>query len=268
MLDNRNLMTIKKYEPIIGKRRLALLSDIDPKFTSKEISDLEIAKQLTSLVTIVKCLESTPHFNSTLLIRNLHYTTVLTKKEYLEKYPEGLELIEEDADKFAAVLPSGSRYLVMNQSLSLRMLAHELLHLCNIIHQTLTDKTIYVNGFLFDVSYNFEIGKGLNEGTTCLLTTKLFCDNATETEVYACLEHAVARFSNLVDFDNIKRYYSEANLLGLIESQEIDKPVNVLRFCRYLDDFYYKNPKNGRINDAKGFYKADKLLTKWERKRI
>ena len=147
-----------------------------------------------------------------------------------------------------------SKYLVYKNKIILNekvmdSLGHELLHVAS---TNATCKIIY-SGFMKFDSIGNEIGRGLNEGFTELLTNKYF--NKKDISSYQLFETNIASYlSEIIGFNKMKKFYFNASLESLIiELKKYDNLENIIKFIKNIDN----------IKDTKQILDCYLTLYKW-----
>lgn len=118
---------------------------------------------------------------------------------------------------------------------------HELFHMASSYY---SNDNVEASGFHYkDLNKNEEIGVGINEGYTQMLTKKYF--NCNDQNVYEKEVKYVNYLINLIGRDKMDNLYFNANLGGLVEElSNYSTEFEVFKFIRALDDIENRNNIN------------------------
>lgn len=177
------------------------------------------------------------------------FIVVLTSnfsKEYLTNFYNNISSIkiQEHNYKFRNFFHKvefNGGYYAKNNSIKLSIkdksytaLYHELFHMASSVFK---NGTIY-SGFRQHNNYNFkqDIGIGLNEGYTQVLTERFF-GNIPETKYsYPFETHIAKLLEAIIGQDKMAKYYFNANLSGLVkELEKYSSYNNIINFITNLD---------------------------------
>lgn len=117
---------------------------------------------------------------------------------------------------------------------------HELMHMASYYK---SDEGIHMGGFRQSKIFTIEIGRGLNEGYTELLTRRYFFDQDND-EAYNVLVDFAKSIENIIGKDKMEELYFNADLYNLKEN--IIKDTSEDEFMQFLEDsdWVYRYNKN------------------------
>ena len=136
---------------------------------------------------------------------------------------------------------------------------HELFHMASSIYK---DNISYCGFHQASKKYNINIGKGINEGYTEILTHRFFEKNIYKKyKAYENEQDIVSKLEKIVDQERMELLYLNANFYGLIS--ELKKYVSEEEAMSFITmvDFYstYINSKEQlpfKVNMIKFYYKS------------
>ena len=133
-----------------------------------------------------------------------------------------------------------------------RVLNHELLHASSTIYDD--ENWILHSGFIQQTRCS-EIGRGITEGYTQVLDSRIFKNDLTASESYEAVKMICFFLEKIVGFKNMEKYYFNADLNSLITNLEnYDNKNNIFDFISRIDFIlkYYNNGYGSIINKVPG----------------
>lgn len=146
-------------------------------------------------------------------------------------------------------------------------LPHELIHMAS----TKASCNEVYSGFMQFRADGKELGRGINEGFTELLTAKYF--NKKDISKYQLFETSIAKYiTEIIDYERLKDMYFKADLESLIiELNKYDSFNNIITFIKNVDIVNHKeNSKKEMLDSYLTLYKwkCIKLKNQYENKVI
>lgn len=119
-------------------------------------------------------------------------------------------------------------------------LYHELFHMASCVNKSILDENgsiMYFTGFhQHNDIYTFEIGRGLNEGYTELLTQRYFGDKHKLPKTYKHVVNIAEKLEIIIGKDKMESLYFNANLSGLInELKKYSTEDEIAKFISRVD---------------------------------
>lgn len=197
--------------------------------------------------------------------------------DYITKFDERLHVFEDSSlvnwnnnkdkikikfklltkNKIASFNQSNNTIYIRNMK-SLRAIYHELLHAAS----SKIAKSYRSVGFHYK-DKNIDIGNGLNEGYTELLTRRYF--KANYTTLYGIELHYAKYLEMIIGREQMERYYLKADIESLINYlTKYDSINNIFDFLYGIDKINY-NIKSININDI---VHLNRLLLSWYLKKL
>lgn len=110
---------------------------------------------------------------------------------------------------------------------------HELFHMASAIFK---GNTLYAGFKQQILNSKFEIGTGINEGYTQLLTERYFSDKPNTKYSYPFEKDIALQLEKIIGENKMQKFYFNANLLGLInELEKFASKQDILDFITNLD---------------------------------
>lgn len=110
---------------------------------------------------------------------------------------------------------------------------HELFHMASAVFK---ENVLYTGFKQYNLSSKSEIGIGINEGYTQLLTEKFFSDKPNTKYSYTYEKDIASQLEKIIGEDTMQRFYFNSNLFGLIsELEKYASKQEVMAFITNLD---------------------------------
>lgn len=178
----------------------------DTKINYLKIS--ELIKNINANIFIKRNILYNPNFNLNNFYNNLSDLKVRTFFR-----PSYIPMIKEKTD--ASYTPSQNEITIYNP-FALNALSHELYHAATSVVE---DDFEYIGFVQFDLEKDVEFGNGINEGYTDLIDTMTF--SSTEYYAYPIPVEVMKSIMTLVGKDKLDDFYSNMNLLGLLNELDL-----------------------------------------------
>ncbi len=166
--------------------------------------------------------------NFKIIYKNFKLENFFFKRGIIAKYNILTNCIEIDKNDFNNVI------------------VHELFHMASSFY--CQDDNIVYSGFSqFSKKTKKDIGNGINEGYTQLLSERYFANNTNIEKSYSLQVHYVQKLENIVGNKLMEKMYLQADLLGLIEELKIYENIeNIMNFISAMDfiEKYLTNKNN------------------------
>lgn len=234
-----SLKSYKLNKELIPKdiSKVSIPSELKQKYTSVEINQIKSKKVKESIIEFIDTLEKSFTNDSLInLYNNVNEVNIKESKKTILINAVGLYCAKENKIEYDA----------------LDSIYHELFHMASSIYDSEND--IGYCGFsqihYKDKDNKNDIGFGINEGYTELLTKRYFGDKHDIYVSYGFETDVVSKLEKIVGLNEMQNLYLKSNLMGLIENlKQYTKEEEILKFInevdlvsRHYEDFFlYKN---------------------------